>query len=107
VSASIPKPARRSAKPRKRIKSRKPLGWKRRAAKAAGTVDDDMLQAILVWYGWRCAYCERVMATTWDHVVPIARGGKHEASNIVPACLRCNMTKGTQTWEPRRMHPYA
>lgn len=39
-----------------------------------------------------CAYCPSP-AETWDHVVPVAKGGKTEPSNIVPACTVCNSSK--------------
>jgi 5-methylcytosine-specific restriction endonuclease McrA len=42
----------------------------------------------------RCAYCDRKTKLTMDHVVPLAQGGDHIASNIVPACTRCNSSKG-------------
>ncbi|MFA5053659.1 MAG: HNH endonuclease signature motif containing protein [Parcubacteria group bacterium] len=28
-----------------------------------------------------------------DHIVPLARGGKHEAANLAIACKRCNLVK--------------
>jgi 5-methylcytosine-specific restriction endonuclease McrA len=40
-----------------------------------------------------CGYCRRACAQTMDHVVPIARGGIHELSNLRPACRRCNSGK--------------
>jgi 5-methylcytosine-specific restriction endonuclease McrA len=40
----------------------------------------------------RCAYCGG-KADTVDHVVPRSRGGRHEWSNVVAACLRCNGRK--------------
>ncbi len=43
--------------------------------------------------GHRCAYCAR-RADTVDHVVPRSRGGRHEWSNVVAACSRCNHRKG-------------
>lgn len=33
-----------------------------------------------------------------DHVEPLYWGGPHTADNLVPACLRCNRSKG-----PRRL----
>jgi 5-methylcytosine-specific restriction endonuclease McrA len=39
-----------------------------------------------------CAYCPS-LATTWDHVLPVARGGRTVAGNIVPACHSCNSSK--------------
>jgi 5-methylcytosine-specific restriction endonuclease McrA len=48
-------------------------------------------------YGHRCAYCSRKMARlTQDHITPLIQGGKHTASNIVPACQSCNAKKHTR-----------
>ncbi|HEY3497681.1 MAG TPA: HNH endonuclease signature motif containing protein [Polyangiaceae bacterium] len=43
-----------------------------------------------------CAYCGKPCDPTVDHVVPLVRGGVHEASNVVPACLSCNSSKGSK-----------
>jgi 5-methylcytosine-specific restriction endonuclease McrA len=40
-----------------------------------------------------CAYCDS-RADTIDHVVPRSRGGRHEWTNVVAACARCNHRKG-------------
>ena len=40
-----------------------------------------------------CAYCRRACKPTIDHVVPLARGGRDEPSNVVPACKPCNSSK--------------
>lgn len=34
---------------------------------------------------------------TMDHRVPLARGGRHEIQNVVPACKTCNSRKHTRT----------
>ncbi len=41
-----------------------------------------------------CAYCGTTTKMTQDHVRPLTRGGLHLASNLLPACLRCNQSKG-------------
>jgi 5-methylcytosine-specific restriction endonuclease McrA len=40
----------------------------------------------------RCAYCA-APADTVDHVHPRSRGGRHEWTNVVAACARCNHRK--------------
>jgi 5-methylcytosine-specific restriction endonuclease McrA len=40
----------------------------------------------------RCAYCSGP-ADTVDHVLPRSRGGRHEWTNVVAACSRCNHRK--------------
>ena len=42
-----------------------------------------------------CAYCDN-KATTWDHVLPVSRGGCSRLTNIVPACQSCNSSKGVK-----------
>lgn len=41
----------------------------------------------------RCVYCD-ARASTVDHVVPQARGGRDEWTNLVAACAPCNQDKG-------------
>lgn len=43
-------------------------------------------------FGGLCAYCGSP-ATTWDHVLPVKRGGETLPWNIVPACSSCNSSK--------------
>lgn len=43
-----------------------------------------------------CHYCNNKFVPkelTMDHVIPIARGGKTEKSNVVPCCKECNTKK--------------
>ena len=43
--------------------------------------------------GYTCQYCSRKFRTeelTFDHVIPIAKGGKKTWENITTACWRCN-----------------
>jgi 5-methylcytosine-specific restriction endonuclease McrA len=41
---------------------------------------------------YRCQYCGAA-AENIDHVLPRSRGGRHEWSNVVAACRRCNSRK--------------
>lgn len=55
---------------------------------------------------YRCQYCGKHFRTedlTFDHVVPIARGGKKNWENIVTACWRCNNHKSGRTPSEARM----
>jgi 5-methylcytosine-specific restriction endonuclease McrA len=53
-------------------------------------------QEILEKYDHRCAYCGVPDARTMDHVVPVIKGGLHTSSNVVPACRKCNSSKGSK-----------
>jgi 5-methylcytosine-specific restriction endonuclease McrA len=50
--------------------------------------------------GYACQYCRHKFRTeelTFDHVVPIAKGGRKTWENIVTACWRCNNKKSGRT----------
>ena len=40
----------------------------------------------------RCAYCPS-LAATWDHVIPVSKGGLTTPDNILPSCVPCNSSK--------------
>src|SRR5919201_5530569 len=47
--------------------------------------------------GYTCQYCNRRgERLTVDHVVPRSRGGDTTWTNVVAACLRCNLKKGNR-----------
>lgn len=50
----------------------------------------------------RCAYCGDV-STEWDHLRPLVvkrrpTGFISEIANLVPACGKCNQSKGNKSW---------
>ncbi len=61
-----------------------------------------------------CAYCGDG-ATEWDHLRPLVIGKQptgyiHEIHNLVPACGKCNQSKGNKAWQawmfgPARLSP--
>jgi site-specific recombinase XerD/5-methylcytosine-specific restriction endonuclease McrA len=52
-----------------------------------------------------CAYCGVAEGRVIEHTIPIKRGGGTTAQNCVPACVRCNVLKGTRTHEELRGDP--
>jgi 5-methylcytosine-specific restriction endonuclease McrA len=45
-----------------------------------------------------CQYCRKSgEEMTLDHVIPRSRGGQDTWENIVVACVRCNVRKGSRT----------
>lgn len=46
---------------------------------------------------YRCQYCGKRSDLTIDHVVPRSKGGKDTWENVVVACLRCNIHKGSKS----------
>ena len=54
-----------------------------------------------------CQYCGDVFPTsdlTFDHVVPVAQGGRKDWENIVTCCVSCNRRKGGRTPAEAGMH---
>jgi len=54
----------------------------------------------------RCQYCGHSAPTselTFDHVVPVAHGGRKDWENIVTCCVSCNRRKGGRTPEEAGM----
>lgn len=44
-----------------------------------------------------CQYCGARGELTFDHVIPRARGGVTSWENVVAACSRCNLSKGSRS----------
>ena len=70
---------------------------KQRAARggAEGSYTAKDVQLILEAQLGLCFYCE-VPLSAWheDHFVPLSKGGTNYRSNIVLACVQCNLRKG-------------
>jgi len=68
--------------------------YRRKAQSVSNILERDM-RRMMHRYRGECHYCGEV-ATTWDHLVPLARGGRHSIGNLVPACRPCNSRKWTR-----------
>ena len=68
---------------------------------AAGSFSKAEWSILKRQYGFRCAYCCKRKKLTMDHVVPLIRGGRHDKTNIVPACVNCNAQKHTADWSDK------
>jgi len=53
--------------------------------------------------GFSCQYCGARGELTFDHVVPRAGGGTTHWENVVAACSRCNLRKGSRSLRQARM----
>ncbi len=54
-----------------------------------------------------CQYCGTKCSTedlTFDHVIPVVKGGSKTWNNIVTCCFECNHRKGGRTPEEAGMH---
>jgi len=69
--------------------ARKPWDRTKRQPGGNGWQWQRIRRAILARDGHTCRYCHAI-ATQIDHVVPIARGGSDDPTNLVACCARCN-----------------
>lgn len=62
------------------------------------------------WYLWcrdygRCQYCNRAVDPKYgwhiEHILPFSFGGPDTEDNLVVACIRCNLKKGTKIVLPQ------
>jgi len=51
-----------------------------------------------------CQYCGAAGDLTFDHVVPRAAGGITSWENVVAACSKCNLSKGSKSLRQSGMH---
>ena len=55
---------------------------------------------------YTCQYCgenHSANELTFDHILPVSRGGSRTWENIVTCCLNCNRMKGSRTPEEANM----
>jgi hypothetical protein len=68
-------------------------------------------QRLVRRYRGCCAYCGcRPEVIQMDHVIPLARGGRHAVGNVLPVCPTCNHSKSATLlaeWRHRRKLPLA
>jgi 5-methylcytosine-specific restriction endonuclease McrA len=72
-----------------------------RKTKAGGSYTPAQFKALCDAYGNVCLCCGAGVKLTADHVIPIAKGGSSDISNIQPLCLPCNSHKSTATTDYR------
>lgn len=60
-------------------------------------IDAVVFREKLLFFSNKCAYCLIDLVDSvnlsWDHVIPISKGGTHTPGNLVPCCLKCNSSK--------------
>ena len=52
-----------------------------------------------------CQYCGRCEELTFDHLLPLSRGGRTMWDNVVAACSICNLKKGGRLPDEAKMYP--
>lgn len=106
------------AKNRARVRSYK-RKWKRanplrvawhtaqRNHRLRGSVTWAEWRGVLRFYGNKCLQCGSVERVEMDHVVPIAKGGRHVVENLQPLCRSCNGAKGIKSLDFRAGRIYS
>jgi len=82
---------------------------KRRALKQQNGIYKIATKELIKIYQSECTYCFSKNDIEADHVIPIARGGQHSIGNLVPACRKCNASKGAKTiteWKKWKRNAY-
>lgn len=76
------------------VSDRKSWDSRRRARflSAPGRHTEEQLAARAALWGGQCAYCP-LPAKTFDHTIPLARGGSNWPANLRPVCRHCNSSK--------------
>jgi hypothetical protein len=61
-------------------------------------IPERIQEQVLSRQGRVCTYCGDVSGPfDFDHIFPVSRGGKNDASNLTLACATCNRSKGGKT----------
>lgn len=98
----------RAANPDRVSEHQKTRRARRKGAPGSGVTAEDW-RTIQEWADHCCCYCGSNSRLTQDHVVPLALGGAHDVSNIVPACPSCNSSKQDRPvseWIPEWTPPW-
>lgn len=67
--------------------------YRARIRNAPGTHTSQQWRDLCLEHDHCCVYCGERTIMTRDHVIPLSKGGSNDISNIVPACLTCNLRK--------------
>jgi 5-methylcytosine-specific restriction endonuclease McrA len=53
-----------------------------------------------------CAYCGEERPLQREHFISLSKSGEYSCDNIIPACAKCNQSKGSNSffdWFPRQL----
>lgn len=72
-----------------------------RKTQAGGSFTVGEWKALCEQYNNRCACCGQEKPLTFDHVIPVSKGGTSDISNGQPLCRSCNSSKSDKTIDYR------
>ena len=82
------------------------IGTQKRNAlkrKLPATLTIDQWEQIKKDFNHQCCYCGKKTTLEQEHFIPVASSGGYTKENIIPACKRCNRSKGKKDffdWYP-------
>lgn len=102
--------AKKRRKARRKLKRESPAKWKaqslRSSLKSRGPIEVDIKKVEeLIFSESICTYCGNkieIKQASYDHILPLSRGGKHGWSNLRLIDFTCNLMKGNLTDEEFR-----
>lgn len=65
----------------------------KRSLRSSVAGSPDIVEWIKIVLNDPCSYCGG-KSETIDHIIPIAKGGTHDVTNLTGACAKCNSAKG-------------
>ncbi len=78
------------------------LKIRRKILKAQPKISPVTLKRIFESTNGKCSYCGIAAKLTLDHMIPLSKGGLHNAKNLSPVCQPCNSSKRNKTLEEYR-----
>jgi 5-methylcytosine-specific restriction endonuclease McrA len=87
--------ADKSAKP----KSKKSVATQSKSKKRSRHISPSVRVSVLHRDGYKCVFCgrsSREVKLEVDHIVPFAKGGSNNFSNLQTLCFDCNRGKGAR-----------
>lgn len=76
-----------------------------RKTKAGGSYTAEEFKSMCAHYDYRCLACGKkfpLSKLTFDHIIPVIKGGTSDIGNGQPLCRSCNSSKGTKTTDYRK-----
>jgi hypothetical protein len=75
--------------------------WVRKFAAKGKSFTKQERRAVFELYGNICLCCKKKLPLEADHVIPLARGGTDDITNIQPLCSKCHDAKGMDSTDYR------
>lgn len=72
------------------------LRARRQRVRALGVIDIGAWLSKCEQLGNKCQMCGKKERLSFDHIIPITRGGDNSIGNLQPLCVSCNSSKGNK-----------